>query len=333
MRKYIKLATLLLNVCCFANYICTSVAPGDTFNSILKKQNIARSSIDEINASLPKTSIISKLSPEDEIALYAPKDNVLVSAYIKQKKKHYVINKENNGFHSTEIKVDDSIKLIKIDASRDAENLDQLIAKRAASALFPNDTGLIQAAFKDKTLISLKVSTHDKTKYAFLHQDDGFPVYVDQSGKVLSQAISRTPTEYLWISSPFNPHRLHPISKKIRPHNGVDLAALINTPIWAAADGKVIHKSSDTGFGNFLIIDHGNHVKTCYAHLNKFHNNIQVGQTIRAFETIGYVGSTGISEGNHLHFEVHINDQPQDPLTVELSPIKEISTLAPSFYF
>ena len=84
--------------------------------------------------------------------------------------------------------------------------------------------------------------------------------------------------------------------------------------IEAAASGKVIHKSSDTGYGNMLIIKHDHGLETYYAHLNKFHNNIQVGKQVQAVETIGYVGSTGHSTGPHLHYEVWKEFIAVDPL-------------------
>ena len=100
--------------------------------------------------------------------------------------------------------------------------------------------------------------------------------------------------------------------------------------------GKVRFSNyNDGGYGHLVIIRHFNGLETYYAHLNKFHRNIKVGQKVRAFETIGYVGSTGHSTGPHLHFEYRPNSQAVDPLTAKLSakaavPHKDVEKL---FYF
>lgn len=121
-----------------------------------------------------------------------------------------------------------------------------------------------------------------------------------------------TPTEYVRISSPFGT-RVHPITHKRHTHKGVDMAAPRNTLVYATADGTVTFSGRNGGYGNFVKINHENGYKTAYAHMNRI--VAKKGRTVKKGDLIGYVGSTGASTGNHLHYEVYYNDKLIDPET------------------
>jgi murein DD-endopeptidase MepM/ murein hydrolase activator NlpD len=107
-------------------------------------------------------------------------------------------------------------------------------------------------------------------------------------------------------------YRKHPVYKKILFHEGIDLSAFVNSEVFCTGNGiveKVIE--NDKGYGNRIVIDHGNGFKTVYAHLNKF--NVRVGQRVKKNDVIGYVGSTGTSTGPHLHYEILVKNRPIDP--------------------
>lgn len=325
---------LFISQLCFAHNIEISIQKGDTFNTILRAHSVSEKSIDLINASLDKNPVLSRLNPGDKIKLQLSKNNGLITAYINQNSDHFVLNKTAQAFNSSAMTHDDDVKIISLSYEEEPESKLGLIAQRAVKTLFPEfKSGTIYAAIKDDQLVSVKTASETETHYAFLQETEGFPVYTDANGKVLSPAIARTPTDHFWISSRFNPQRLHPITKKVRPHNGVDLAGPINTPIWAAANGTIIHKSDDTTFGNMIIIKHASGIETIYAHLNKYHDDLHIGKKVQAFETIGYVGSTGVSTGYHLHFEIHINGTAYDPLTVDFPNTQNITSLALPYYF
>ncbi|CAM5371858.1 hypothetical protein MAUB1S_06369 [Mycolicibacterium aubagnense] len=116
------------------------------------------------------------------------------------------------------------------------------------------------------------------------------------------------------LSSGFGP-RLHPILGRVLNHNGVDWAAPTGTPIVAAFAGSVISVGPNGGFGNFVKIRHANGLATGYAHMSAFASGLTVGKTVKAGETIGYVGTTGQSTGPHLHFELYMDDVAVDPLS------------------
>ncbi len=115
--------------------------------------------------------------------------------------------------------------------------------------------------------------------------------------------------------------RMHPILKYRKMHHGMDFTADTGTPIYATGDGKVIKASRGQGFGNMVIIDHGFGYKTKYAHMSKY--NTRKGRNVKRGDIIGYVGNTGLSSGPHLHYEVHKNDTPINPVNFyhgDLSP-------------
>jgi murein DD-endopeptidase MepM/ murein hydrolase activator NlpD len=112
------------------------------------------------------------------------------------------------------------------------------------------------------------------------------------------------------ITSGFG-YRVHPILKVRKFHTGVDIGAASGTPIKAAADGIIIHAARWGGYGNCIIIDHGQGTATLYAHCSRL--AASRGQAVNQGQVIGYVGSTGLSTGPHLHFEVRRNGTPVNP--------------------
>lgn len=113
------------------------------------------------------------------------------------------------------------------------------------------------------------------------------------------------------FGSGFGP-RVHPIFKETRPHNGVDIDAAMGSAAWAAKEGRVLYSGTMTGYGNVVILDHGNGVSTLYAHLSKI--LVNQGEAVKKGEVIGLVGATGWATGPHLHFEVRVGGAPRDPM-------------------
>ena len=155
---------------------------------------------------------------------------------------------------------------------------------------------------------------YQKDKYIFRNPDDGR--YYDDKGRSLTSVFFKIPLRYKRISSRFTYKRFHPILKKYRAHLGVDFAAPTGRKVWATASGKVIHKGRKGGYGHTVIIKHSGGYKSLYAHLSRYSKNIRVGSWVKQGTIIGYVGSSGISTGPHLHFGLYKNGRAVDPLKV-----------------
>ncbi len=149
-------------------------------------------------------------------------------------------------------------------------------------------------------------------------QADNKVDYFDSKGFDLSNAFKRHPmNSYKRISSGFGKRR-HPIYKRIRMHTGVDYAARKGTPVTVTGNGVVHHVARKGGYGKTVIIKHSGGYSTLYGHLSRYKKGLKHGQKVYLGDTIGYVGSTGASTGNHLHFEVRVNGVPKNPLKIKL---------------
>ena len=152
----------------------------------------------------------------------------------------------------------------------------------------------------------------------------GKTAYYSTDGKSLRKAFLRTPVEFARISSHFNLKRRHPVLNKIRAHKGVDYAAPHGTSIKTVGDGKIIFAGKKGGYGNVVIIQHGQRYQTLYAHMRGFARGIRQGKEVLQGQVIGYVGMTGLATGPHLHYEFRVNGNHVNPVTVKFpnaSPI------------
>ena len=138
--------------------------------------------------------------------------------------------------------------------------------------------------------------------------------YYDERGNSLRKAFLKVPLRFSRISSRFSRARNHPILGGLRPHYGVDYAAPPGTPIWAVADATVVSSGWNTGFGNQVILRHGNGYVSCYGHLSRYGPGIRKGVRVKQKQVIGYVGSTGLSTGPHLDYRLIKDGKFRNPL-------------------
>jgi murein DD-endopeptidase MepM/ murein hydrolase activator NlpD len=144
-------------------------------------------------------------------------------------------------------------------------------------------------------------------------------LYYDADGGSLRRAFLRAPVEFRRISSSFARRRYHPVLGLSRRHEGTDYSATPGTPVMAAGDGVVLRAGRAGGYGNLVELRHLNGITTRYGHLRGFARNIRRGVRVEQGQTIGYVGSTGLATGPHLHYEFRINGVPQDSRRVKLA--------------
>lgn len=137
--------------------------------------------------------------------------------------------------------------------------------------------------------------------------------YFSAEGESAEKTFLKTPLKFARVSSGFDRRRMHPVLHTVRAHLGVDYAAPTGTPVWAAAPGKIISRGPAGGAGNMVVLRHDNGLDTVYMHLSKFATGQKVGQFVEAKTVIGYVGTTGLSTGPHLHFGVKKGGAFVDP--------------------
>jgi murein DD-endopeptidase MepM/ murein hydrolase activator NlpD len=164
----------------------------------------------------------------------------------------------------------------------------------------------------------------------FINQDDPFQAirftdgeYYSPDGKSMRKAFLRAPVNFKYISSNFKRKRFHPVQKRWKAHRGTDYAAKTGTPVVAAGNGKVVRAKYDKYNGHHVFIQHGNGIETKYIHFSK--RAVKKGQRVKQGQVIGYVGSTGLAAGPHLHYEFLLNGVHRNPRTVKLPDAKPIN--------
>ncbi len=154
--------------------------------------------------------------------------------------------------------------------------------------------------------------------------DDGKVGYYDENGNGAIKSLKRTPINNAKVTSSFSNRRKHPVLGYTRAHKGVDFRASTGTPIPAAGAGRVVARGYNSGHGNYIKLRHNASYETLYAHMSRFAKGVVVGTTVKQGQTIGYVGSTGLSTGPHLHYEIIKDGKHVNPMTVKLPAISNL---------
>lgn len=169
------------------------------------------------------------------------------------------------------------------------------------------------------TIRAATFTTGGKTYTGFRFEHDGTVGYYDADGRPLKKAFIRMPIPYARITSGFSSARKHPVLGRVRAHKGVDYGAGNGTPIMAAGDARVSFVGWKGGYGRTVVLDHGKGYTTLYAHMSRF-GKYKPGQRIKQGTVIGYVGSSGLATGPHLHYEFRVGGVHRNPLKVTMPP-------------
>ncbi len=156
------------------------------------------------------------------------------------------------------------------------------------------------------------------------NQKDGGNIWWNEKGESMRKAFLKAPLKYSRVSSGFSYARRHPVTRKVRPHTGVDYAAPKGTPVMTIGDGVVTSVKYEGAGGNTIRIRHNSVYSTAYLHLSRYAKGLKAGQRVRQGEVIGYVGSTGRSTGPHLDFRVWKNGSPINPLKMDSPPAEPL---------
>lgn len=202
--------------------------------------------------------------------------------------------------------VDELVKLLSwdVDFQRDLHPGDrfEVVLERPAGAAGRPDLAYLALQLRDRRIEAYRYTGRD-----------GSTGYYDGEGRPLRKWLLRTPVDGARLSSLFGPRR-HPVLRFTRMHKGLDFAAPTGTPVFAAADGQIDFQGRNRGYGKYLRIRHNGEYSTAYAHLSRFAAGLGPGKRVRQGQVVGYVGSTGLSTGPHLHYEVLRNGVQVNPL-------------------
>jgi len=164
---------------------------------------------------------------------------------------------------------------------------------------------------------ALTVGGETKKYYRFQTPDDAVVDYYDETGKSAKKFLVRKPVNNAVMRSGFGGRR-HPILGFVKMHTGVDWATAYGTPIFASGNGVLEKVGPEGGYGKYIRIKHNNGYETAYGHMSAFAKGMEVGKRVRQGQVIGFVGSTGLSTGPHVHYEILVNGRFVDPMRVKL---------------
>jgi len=178
---------------------------------------------------------------------------------------------------------------------------------------------------KDGDILVAEFTNNGKVYQAIRYTDpEGNSGYYNPQGENMHKPFLRTPVDFTRISSYFG-RRNHPVLNKIRNHEGVDYAAPRGTIVKSAGDGEILFQGTLRGYGKTVIVEHGAGYRTLYAHLQGYRKKQRIGSSVKQGQAIGYVGSSGLATGPHLHYEFLVNGERHDPLAINLPTAKPIN--------
>jgi murein DD-endopeptidase MepM/ murein hydrolase activator NlpD len=177
--------------------------------------------------------------------------------------------------------------------------------------------------FENGPILAAEFINQGKAYRAVRYEDEkGEANYYTPEGLSMRKTFLRAPLSFMYISSGFKLRRFHPILKRVKAHRGIDYRAPKGTPVWAAGDGRVVASAYNKYNGNYVFIRHGERYMTKYLHFSR--RAVKNGQMVRQGQVIGYVGSTGLAEAPHLHYEFLVDGVHRNPRTVQLPQAKPV---------
>jgi len=331
-----------------------TVKSGDTLASIFARNGISSVTTHKIATLNEQTRKLRYIQPGDEIKLLLDEQNGLRQMkYIADITRTLLIQRNEEQSYTSQII---NYQLDAYPVYREGE-IDSSLFEAAANADIPEDVimdlvaifgwdidfsldirrgdrfGIVyEELYKDDVkirngrILSAEFINNGKTYKAVYYTDpSGNSDYYAPDGKSMRKAFLRSPVKFSRISSRFSNNRWHPVLSKWRSHKGVDYAAARGTPVRASGDGKIVFAGTKGGYGRLIVIRHGGRYTTAYGHLHRYAKGARTGKKVKQGQIIGYVGSSGLATGPHLHYEFRVNGVHRNPLTVALPEAQPVN--------
>ncbi|MCP4764993.1 MAG: peptidoglycan DD-metalloendopeptidase family protein [Gammaproteobacteria bacterium] len=331
-----------------------TIKSGDTLASIFSKQGISSSTTHKIATLNEQTRKLRYIQPGEKIEMLLDENKQLRQMkYIPDITRTLLIQRNENQAYTSKIV---NYHLDAYPVYREGR-IDRSLFEAAANADIPENVimdlvsifgwdidfsldirkgdrfGIVyEELYKDDVkirngrILSAEFVNDGKTYRAVYYTDpSGDSDYYSPDGKSMRKAFLRSPVEFSRISSRFSNKRWHPVLSKWRSHKGVDYAAARGTPIRASGDGKVAFTGRKGGYGRLVVLQHGGRYTSAYGHLHRYAKGVRSGKKVKQGQIIGYVGSSGLATGPHLHYEFRVNGVHRNPLTVKLPEAKPVN--------
>jgi murein DD-endopeptidase MepM/ murein hydrolase activator NlpD len=331
------------------SWIAVKVRRGQTLDSIFRQQKIPVSLLHQIMALNAETKGLKKIRPGDLFEFRMDDNGELLQMRYALDEARYLIVRQQGGTLSAEVEqreifsevaeAEGVIQSSLFLAGKQAGLSDAMVMKLAN--IFGWDIDFILDIRKGDRFMLVYEKLYRDGEFlrhgeilaaTFINQGERFQAvyfedgdvagYFAPDGRNMRKAFLRAPLNFSYISSGFNPRRMHPVLKRVRPHNGIDYYAPRGTPVYAAGEGKVIRSAYSRANGHHVFIKHANSIETKYLHFTN--RAVKKGQRVKQGQTIGYVGSTGLATGPHLHYEFLVNGVHRNPRTVPLPKVEPL---------
>ncbi|MHB8535864.1 MAG: peptidoglycan DD-metalloendopeptidase family protein [Sulfuricaulis sp.] len=321
----------------------TTIRKGDTLSGILAREGQNGGEISRVMASIPEARVFRRLYPGQTLRLRAEtgqpwqeliyENGPTEAFHLVRQGNRFELTREIRRFDTRTTHVAGAIESSLFEDGQNAGLSDALIMKLAEIFGWDIDFALglrrgdrFAVIYEEKYWRGQKVGDGDILAAEFINQgrvfraiayrdNDGHATYYTPEGMSVRRSFLRTPVAFSRITSRFSRSRFHPVLKKWRAHHGVDYGAPTGTPVHATASGRILSLGQYGGYGKRIVIRHNATFSTVYAHLSRYNTKLRAGSFVEQGQTIGYVGSTGLATGPHLHYEFQVNGVHRNPLT------------------
>lgn len=322
------------------------IGPGETLAQILRRMDIAEEEIGSIVTAGRQTKDLGRLGQGRTVLARVTSSGRLISLrYLAGDERLITVERAGDDFVAKETPIKPEVRLVmrsgeirsSLFGATDAADVPDSVASQMAE-VFSSDIDFHRdlrkgdrfslvyethshngATIKTGRLLAAEFVNAGKTYRALYFQDpQGRDGYYTPDGQNLKRAFLKSPMPFSRVSSGFSNARYHPVLREWRAHRGIDYAAPTGTPIRAVADAMVSFAGWQGGYGNIVILEHQKPYSTAYGHLSRFAKGVKRGSRVKQGEIIGYVGSTGLATGPHLHYEFRVAGVQKNPLGMKL---------------